>query len=138
MSTNNFFKTVIIRLKLQYGLCKYRNWGMQGEKALHLRIPDGLSDSERKLSGECVDDFDLTWISCVLVRSLVISYLKYLIIFVITHNITVMIRNCNLSNLNQKDCQGFSQTFFYFVSTLDNSLRFQVGERAYIFSNYLL
>jgi hypothetical protein len=93
---------------------------MHGEKALHLRIPDRLSDSEWQLSGECVDYFDLTWISCVLVRPLVIFHLKYLIILFINYNIIVMIRDCDLSNLNKKDCQGFSQTFFYFVSTFDN------------------
>jgi hypothetical protein len=46
--------------KLQYGLYKYRNWGMHGEKALHPRIVDRLSDSELQLSGEFVDYFDLT------------------------------------------------------------------------------
>jgi hypothetical protein len=85
---------------------------MHGEKALNLRIPDRLSDSEWKPSGECVDCFDLTWISCVLVQPLVISRLKYLIIFIFNNNIIIMIRNCDLSNLNKKDCQGFSQTFF--------------------------
>jgi len=88
---------------------------MHGEKALHLRIPDSSSDSELQLSGEFVGYFDLTWIPCVLVRPLVISYLNYLIILVINYNIIIMIRNCDLSNLNKKDCQGFSQTFFYFV-----------------------
>jgi hypothetical protein len=75
-----FYKTVIIRFQLQHGPYKYRNWGMHGEKALHLRIPDRLFHSEWQLSDECVDYFDLTWISCVLVQPLVIFRLKYLII----------------------------------------------------------
>ena len=115
-----FYKTVIIRFQLQHGPCKYRNWGMHGNKALHLRIVDRLSDSELQLSGEFVDYFDLTQISCVLVRPLVIFYLNYLIILIIQHHTIVMIRNCDLSNLNTKDCQGFSYTFFYFVSTSDH------------------
>jgi hypothetical protein len=111
---------------------------MHGEKALHLHIPDRQSDSGLQLSGECVDYFDLTWISCVLVRPLVISHLNYLIILIINYNIIIMIRNCDLSNLNKKDCQEFSQTFFYFVYTFDNYVRFHSGERVCIFFNYLL
>jgi hypothetical protein len=49
-----FYKTVIIRFQLQHGPCKYRNWGMHGEKALHLRIEDNLFYWELQLSGEFV------------------------------------------------------------------------------------
>lgn len=55
-----FYKTVIIRFQLQHGPCKYRNWGMHGEKALHLRVLDNLFYWELQLSGEFVDYFDLT------------------------------------------------------------------------------
>ena len=46
-----FYKTVIIRFQLQHGPCKYRNWGMHGEKALHPRIEDNVLYRELQLSG---------------------------------------------------------------------------------------
>jgi hypothetical protein len=71
-----FYKTVIIRFQLQHGPCKYRNWGMHGEKALHPRIENNLLYGERQLSGEFVVYSALTWISCVLVRPLVMLSFK--------------------------------------------------------------
>ena len=50
----NFCKTVIIRLKSQYGPYRYRNWGMHGEKVLHPRIEDNGLYWELQFSGDFV------------------------------------------------------------------------------------